>query len=138
MTYRTFNETILLRLDPGEEILASLKRLCEQENIVLGAVQGIGAARFAVLGLFPPATKQYTTNRFEEIEIVSLTGNITAMDGEPYLHLHMAVADAQGRTFGGHLTECVISATAEIVVKRIDGAVGRKFSEEIGLNQMDL
>ena len=47
MIYNTFGDTIVLRLDPGEEIFACLKQLSKQENIALGAVQGIGAARHA-------------------------------------------------------------------------------------------
>jgi len=139
MQYKICGNAILLRLDPGEEILASLKALCAQESIALGAVQGIGAVNYAVLGLFDPATKQYRANVFEEnLEIVSLTGNITTMDGEVYLHLHMAVSDEQGRVFGGHLTEAVISVTAEIVIAQIDGAADRKFSEKIGINLLDV
>jgi len=139
MKHQIFNNTALLRLEPGEEVLAGLKALCRQESVTLGTVQGIGAVNRAVLGLFDPATKQYRANVFEEnLEIVSLTGNITTMDGEVYLHLHMAVSDEQGRVFGGHLTEAVISVTAEIVVTRIDGMVGRKFSEAIGINLLEV
>jgi len=139
MTYTTFGPTIFMRLDPGEEILASLRQLCTDESIALGAVQGIGAVNRAVFGLFDPATKRYGANTLEtNLEIVSLAGNITAMDGRPYLHLHMSVADGSGAVFGGHLSEAVVSATAEIVVTRIDGAVGRRFDEGIGLNLMEV
>jgi len=139
MNYKAFGNTILLRLDPGEEILASLKALCLKENIALGAVSGIGAVNRAVLGLFETAAKQYHANTFEmDMEIVSLAGNISTMDGAPYLHLHMAVSDARGRAFGGHLSEAVVSATAEIMVTRIDGAAGRRFDEGIGLNLLEV
>lgn len=135
MNYGTFGGAIVLRLDPGEEILASLKQLCEREGVTLATVQGIGAVNRAVLGLFDPATKQYSANAIEtNLEIVSLAGNVTAMGGAVYLHLHMAVADARARVFGGHLSEAVVSATAEIVVTRMEGAVERRFSEEVGLN----
>ena len=38
---------------------------------------------------------------------------------------------------GGHLVRSVISATSEIIVRKIDGEVGRKLSEEIGLNLLN-
>lgn len=138
MNYRTFGNIILIRLDPGDEILASLKQICAHEGVTLGAVQGIGAVNRTVLGLFDPTAKQYHANTFEEnLEIVSLTGNVTAMDGEVYLHLHMAVSDLQGRVFGGHLSEAMVSVTAEIIITRVEGAVNRKFNEEIGINLLE-
>ena len=46
----------------------------------------------------------------------------------------MSVGDVEGRVYGGHLNKAVVSATCEMVIDIIDGAVERKFSDEIGLN----
>ena len=56
------------------------------------------------------------------------------MNGEYYAHLHMSAGDAQGRVFGGHLNEAIISATCEMVVEVIDGRVERAYDDDIGLN----
>lgn len=48
------------------------------------------------------------------------------MDGEIYQHLHITVADSDGRAYGGHLKETVIGGTAEIIIDIIDGEVGRE------------
>jgi uncharacterized protein len=46
-------------------------------------------------------------------EIVALTATLSPDGG----HLHLAVADHQGRTFGGHLVEgCTVRTTAEVVL----------------------
>ncbi|MDR1463949.1 MAG: DNA-binding protein [Oscillospiraceae bacterium] len=135
MEYRGFGRDLVLRLDPGEEILSSLKDLAAREDLRLASVRGIGAVNHAVLGLFDPKTKQYQANAFDcDMEIVSLTGTVSRMAGEVYLHLHMAAGQRDGTVVGGHLNEATVSATAELVLTRVDGALDRAFSEEIGLN----
>ena len=135
MDYRKFGNHILVRLDPGEEILAQLKVLARREDIRLAAVQGLGAVNDFTVGVFNTETKVYGSNRFQgPYEIVSLTGTIDTMDGKFYTHLHMSAGNAQGQVFGGHLNRAVISATCEMVVTVIPGTVDRAFSPEVGLN----
>ena len=50
------------------------------------------------------------------MEITSLVGNVSQMDGEVYLHIHVNIADENNNVFGGHLTSAVISATGEIII----------------------
>lgn len=135
MEYRKFGNKYVLRLDKGEELIASLQSFCKENNIQLASVSGIGAVNRAKVGLFETATKQYHAEEFTgDMEIISLMGNVTQMDGEVYLHLHATLSDHTHKAFGGHLNLAVISATGEIVVDVIEGSVDREFSEEIGLN----
>ncbi|MGI6153868.1 MAG: PPC domain-containing DNA-binding protein [Christensenellaceae bacterium] len=135
MEYKKFDTTWVIRLDPGDEIVSSLKAFAEKEHVFLASVSGLGAVNRAVLGLFDPQTKVYTKNTVEKnMEIVSLVGTVSTMDGETYLHLHMSVADAQAGVYGGHLNEAHVSATAELTVTEIAGKADRAFSQEIGLN----
>ncbi len=138
MEYQKHGETYVLRLNRGEEVVESLRALCEQEHIALASVTGIGAVGELTTGLFHTAEKQYAaTDLRGDFEIVSLAGNVTQQDGAVYLHLHIAVADETQLVRGGHLNRAVVSATAEIFVTPYAGTVGRVFSEEIGLNLMD-
>ncbi len=138
MEFKKFANTYVLRLDKGEEIVETLKKFCKEEGISLGWVKGIGAANRAVIGLLNTKDKKYTTRELlGDHEIVSLVGNISNMDGEVYLHLHIALANEDYITYGGHLDSAIIGATGEIIIETIDGDVGRSFSQEIGLNLMD-
>ena len=135
MDYRRFGKTIVMRIDKGEEILTQLKAMALKENVQLASVRALGATNDFTVGVFKVEEKKYYANHFTgDFEIVSLTGTISTMNGEYYAHLHMSAGDAQGRVFGGHLNEAIISATCEMVVEVIDGQVDRAFSEEVGLN----
>lgn len=135
MEYRRFNNTIVLRIDKGEEILESIKSLALKENIKLANVNALGAVGEFTVGVFKTQEKKYYSNEFKgDFEIVSLTGTINTMNGEFYSHLHMSAGDDKGQVFGGHLNKAIVSATCEMIINIIDGTVDREYNEEIGLN----
>lgn len=135
MDYRRFGKTIIARIDRGEEVLAQLKNIALKEEIKLASVRALGATDDFTVGVFKVDEKKYYANHFTgDFEIVSLTGTISTMNGEYYAHLHMSAGDEQGRVFGGHLNEAIISATCEMVIEVIDGQVDRLRDESVGLN----
>ena len=136
MEYRKFPQGYVLRLDPGEEIVSSLTRLVADENIQLASVSAIGAANDVTIGIFNTVEKQYYSQRCQgDYEISALVGSVTRKEGEPYLHLHITIGNpVTGQVHAGHLTSAVISATLELFLQVWDGQVGRKFSDQVGLN----
>ena len=135
MEYRKFGDTYIVRLDPGEEILTQLTVFAEQEGVKMASVTALGAVKDFTVGVFDANAKVYRSNRFQGVyEIVSLVGTINTMNDAFYGHLHMCAADQEGRAFGGHLNEAVISATCELVVTCLPGRTDRVFSDEVGLN----
>ena len=135
MEYRRFGKTIVMRIDKGEEVLTQLKAMALKEDIKLASVRALGATNDFTVGVFKVDEKKYYANHFTgDFESVSLTGTISTKNGEYYAHLHMSAGDAQGRVFGGHLNEAIISATCEMVVEVIDGRVERAYDDDIGLN----
>lgn len=135
MEYRRFGNTIVARIDRGEEILAAVREIAGAEHIQLASVSALGATNDFTVGVYSVDEKQYRANDFKgNFEIVSLTGTINTMDGEFYTHLHMSAGDEKGQVFGGHLNRAVVSAVCEMVITVIDGVVYRRFNEEIGLN----
>ena len=52
MEYKRFGDTYLVRLEKGEEILTSLTRLAEKEDIHLASVSGLGAINSFTAGGF--------------------------------------------------------------------------------------
>lgn len=139
MHYRRFNNKVIVRINNGEEIVSTLKQLCNNLHITLGSITGIGATNDITIGLMNTKTKKYQSTKFTgDHEISSLIGNITTMKNEVYLHLHVTVCNTEHKTFGGHLTSAVVSATFEGVIDIIEGQVNRTFDQATALNLLDL
>ena len=136
MEYRKYGNDYVIRFQKGEELLGTLRGLCEKEGIRLGSVSGLGAVGEVTLGLFDTQKKKYESAEFKgDFEIGSCVGNISTQEGNIYLHLHMMVADpVKGIIAGGHLNRAVFSLTGEFFIHAIDGTVERQFDPEIGLN----
>ncbi len=135
MEYRKFGNTIVARIDKGEEILTKIEEISKKENIKLANVNALGATNDFTVGVYKIDEKKYYSNDFKgNFEIVSLTGTINTMNGEFYTHIHMSAGNDKGEVFGGHLNKAIVSATCEMVINIIDGVVDREYNEEIGLN----
>ena len=112
MKYKRFGNTIVARIDRGEEILDKIRELALSENIKLASVSALGATNDFTVGVFNTAEKKYYSNEFKgAFEIVSLTGTINTMDGQFYTHIHMSAGNDKGEVFGGHLNRAMASST---------------------------
>lgn len=135
MEYKRIDNTVILRVDRGEEVLTALKEVALKEDIKLASVTGLGACDHFVAGVYKVDTAEYVKNEFNGVyEITSLVGTINTMNGEYYSHIHITCGDELGHAFGGHLNEVRISVTCEIVINIINGIVDRKKDEVTGLN----
>lgn len=135
MEYRRFKDTIIARIDKGEEILDKIKEIALKENIKLASVSALGATNDFTVGVYNIDEKKYYANSFKgNYEIVSLTGTINTMNNEFYTHIHMSAGNDKGEVFGGHLNQAIVSATCEMVINIIDGKVDRFHDDNIGLN----
>jgi len=139
MRYSVLGTNYVIRLDTGEKIVATLLSLCERDGIGSGFFSGLGAVGEAELGHFDPATGDYSWTKLSgSYEIVSLYGNITVVDGRPFLHAHAALGDNTFAVRGGHLREAVVSVTCEVTLTRFKDDIGRKKDEATGLFLLDL
>ena len=80
MEYRRFDNTIVARIDKGEEILDQVKEIALKEEIKLASIQALGAISQFTAGVFKTEEKKYLANEFEgSFEIVALTGTISCI-----------------------------------------------------------
>ena len=88
MEYRRFDDTYVIRMDRGEEIVSKLTEFCEKERVKLASVNALGASDHVVVGLYDVGTREYHQAVFDEpMEITSLHGNVSTKDGKLLLYL---------------------------------------------------
>jgi hypothetical protein len=127
---------IMGRLHKGDDLLAALTKICEEQGILLGMVKAIGAVSKARIGYYHQDTRQYEwLNLDRHLEVLVLEGNISLKDGNPFIHAHVTLADGEGRAFGGHLAEGTMVFALEFVIQELKGerSLNRQMDEETGL-----
>jgi predicted DNA-binding protein with PD1-like motif len=123
-----------IRLKPNEDLKDSLNNFAIQQKIQAGFIlTAIGSLKQVKIRF---ANQEHSTILREKFEILSLNGNI-ANQG---LHLHIAIANQQGKTIGGHLDYgCIIYTTAEIVIGATEEfRFLRTFDEQTGYQELEI
>ena len=139
MKSKRIKDTYVIRLERGEKIIETLKNFCTNNKIECGYFFGIGALGEAELAHYIVENKKYTSKTLKQpLEIINMSGNITTMNKEVYLHCHITLSDEEMKAVAGHLKEGTISATCEIVLVKLDATISRKHDDFIGLNLLDL
>ena len=103
--------TFAIRLKPEQDLRQALEIFTQEKDVKAGFIlTAIGSLKQASIRF---ANQQEATVLQNKFEILSLNGTL-AKTG---IHLHITIADYQGKTIGGHLeTGCIIYTTAEIVI----------------------
>ncbi|MCP5065002.1 MAG: DNA-binding protein [bacterium] len=134
MDQRKTEGGFMIRLDRGEELVATLTTFLAERDIRCGAITGIGAVDAIELGLFTATTREYLHRHFEgEYEIASITGNIGSVEGAPFAHLHGVFTDADCAAIGGHIFSARVSVTCELDLVVYAGEAKRELDDVTGL-----
>lgn len=129
--------TYVISLKRKEELLEGIKEFCKEYRIDAAFFQAIGAASEVELAWYDLGAKQYVTALFQEnLEIVSLTGNVSKLGNELLLHSHGVFSDKAMATKAGHINKAVVSGACEVILTRLEGKIDRAFDEDTGLNLM--
>lgn len=129
----------VLRLDPGEEVVASIAQFAQERKVRAAWVSGLGSVDHTVLGFLDPKEHVYLKRTFDErMEIGSLTGNI-GMEGErPFCHLHAVVSPRELLAYAGHLHEARVGVVVEVFVIVMDGVLARVVDPATGFARIVL
>ncbi|MCA9972110.1 MAG: DNA-binding protein [Anaerolineales bacterium] len=131
---RSGQQTYVLVFEKGDEFVGELRRFAQARQLQGSAFTGIGAFQRATLGFFDRAQMDYHEIPIEEqVEVLSLVGNIALNEGEPKVHAHVVVGDRNGRAYGGHVIEAHVWPTLELVVTESPRGLQRETDKETGL-----
>lgn len=102
-------KTFALIFETGEEISDNLKQFATEKELAESSFKAIDALSYAELGWFNWDIKKYQiAAKFEEqVELLSLIGDIGIKDGEPQIHAHLVAGRSDGSAHGGHLLKAM-------------------------------
>lgn len=145
MLYRLLDETDGLRtivavLDHGDEVMASLQWLAEEEGLSAATIAGLGAFETATVTYWDWDTKAYQEIPVaEQVEVLSLNGDIALdADGAPKIHVHTVLGRRDGAAIGGHLKEGLVRPTLELTLVETPAHLHRRHDPKTGLALIDL
>lgn len=128
-----------LVFETGDDVMAELQRFAEEQNVMAAFFTGLGGFQRATVGFFNRVDKRYDPIEIDEqVELLSIVGNVTIYDGKPKLHAHCTVSYRDGHAAGGHLIQATVRPTLELVLDELAGNLHRVDRPEIGLPLIDL
>ncbi len=128
-----------LVLRTGEEVMAALTAFAQEHRLHASHLPAIGAFSDVTLGYFAWDLKRYTRIPLhEQVEVLSLVGDIVLEKGRPKIHAHVVVGKADGTAHGGHLLEAHVRPTLEVILMESPRYLMRAPDPESGLALIDL
>ncbi|MDO8572973.1 MAG: DNA-binding protein [bacterium] len=128
-------DTHILNIERGEELLSSLRAFLDKEKIKAGYFTGLGAAEVLELAYYNLSTKKFERHTIrEDVEILSLVGNIAILKNERIIHIHGTFGRKDLSVLGGHIFSLHISGACEIHLIKLPGEMTRAYDEATGLN----
>jgi hypothetical protein len=131
----TTPKTFVLIFDTGDEILTELKRFASEQKLAGSSFKAIGGLSHTKVGWFNWETKKYevAAELEEQVELLSLIGDIAVNDGKSQVHAHMVVGRRDGTAHGGHLMEAVVRPTCELVLTENPSHLRKRIDPESGI-----
>ncbi len=132
-------QSFVLVFDTGDEVTKELLAFAREHALDAASFSGIGAFQSVTLGYFELEKRDYKRIPIDEqVEVVSLVGNIARGDDGPKLHAHVVVGKRDGAAFGGHLIDARVRPTLEIVLVETPAHLRRRSDPATGLALIDL
>ncbi|HET9187741.1 MAG TPA: PPC domain-containing DNA-binding protein [Acidothermaceae bacterium] len=126
--------TAVLVFEHGDDVMPVLKDWCVEQGVTAAHFTAIGAFERVVVAWFDWQSKEYRQIRVDEqVEVLSLAGDVALNDGEPAIHAHIVVGRHDASTRGGHFVGGVVRPTLELVMQDSPAHLRKRHDPESGL-----
>jgi predicted DNA-binding protein with PD1-like motif len=130
--------TFMLVLSTGDEASGCLSLFAHDHRLRASHFTAIGAFSSAVVGYFDWEKKDYQKIAIDEqVEVLSLIGDVSLGNGEPKIHAHVVLGKSDGTAHGGHLLSGNVRPTLEVVLTESPAYLRRRYDPESGLALID-
>jgi len=127
--------TFILVLDTGDELATGLLDFANQARVSAASFTAVGALSSVRLGWFSWDTKTYepSVTLDEQVELLSLIGDVALKDGQPVVHAHAVIGRKDGTAQGGHLLEAHVRPTCEVILTESPIHLHKQIDPQSGL-----
>lgn len=128
-------KTYAVIFETDDELTSGLKRFATEQKLAGSSFKAIGALSKVKLAWLDWKTKKYQPSVVldEQVELVSMIGDVALKDGQPQVHAHVVVAKADGTAHGGHLLEGHVRPTCEVILTESPRHLQKEIDPESGL-----
>ena len=131
--------TYVAILETGEDAMRQLKHFAKESKLSACQITAIGAFQEVTVGFFDMEANDYRRIEIgEQVEVLSLLGDVALKDGESELHIHVVVGKSDGSAHGGHLLKGIVRPTLEVILTESPKHMRRKMDSATGLALIDL
>ncbi|HEX4342651.1 MAG TPA: PPC domain-containing DNA-binding protein [Verrucomicrobiae bacterium] len=131
--------TLAIIFETGDEAMAGLRQVAIEHGITAATFSAIGAFEHVTLGYFSFQKNDYKhIPVIEQVEVLSLLGDVALEDGSPQIHAHVVVGKSDGTAHGGHLISGVVRPTLEVILTESPAHLVRKHDPVTGLALIEL
>ena len=123
--------TFAVVLATGDEVMSSVSAFASEHRLA--------ATQFtAIVAFFDWHTRQYRNIEIDEqVEVLSLLGDITLDQEQPKVHAHVVLGKADASAHGVHLVEGIVRPTVEIILTEAPRHLRRRFDPQSSLSLID-
>jgi len=125
-------------LAKGDEVMSGLTDFAKQNKVTSASFTAIGAFSRATVAWFDDSRKEFKLVPIEQqVELVSMIGNIALSGDQPVVHAHVSVASSDGAVRGGHLINAFVFPTLELFMTVYPTPLHKQLDEATGLKLID-
>jgi uncharacterized protein len=128
-------KTFVLVFETNDELSRGLKEFASEQKLASASFKAIGALSSVKLGWLNWETKKYgpSVSLDEQVELLSLIGDVALKDGEPQVHAHVVIGKRDGTAHGGHLLQAHVRPTCELVLTESPAHLKKEFDSAAGI-----